>query len=247
MTPPATGPPRRRRAGTCGRWSTPIATSWRRSSPPRRAKTPLPAAIRCSRTTATANQTLVDEPGAGNRVKTRMVYDGRGMLWKRTTGQTDQMLSGGNQRTTITEFDTNGNLRRVIHPAGVDADTAYATAVTRFAIDAAAAVCRIVYIGHWATSRSPSISRSSGPISRRSSGATYEATSTARWRASTGSSRLRSGTTFTSTSRRHRRVSAPSRTQFVTASGSNLALPCRYGTMMRVEPAPGATSGRGPS
>jgi RHS repeat-associated protein len=70
------------------------------------------------------NQTLIDAPGAGNRVKTRMVYDGRGMLWKQTTGQSqDTIAAGGNNRTTITEYDANGNLRRVVNPAGVDEGT----------------------------------------------------------------------------------------------------------------------------
>lgn len=65
------------------------------------------------------NETRVTEPGAapapdgqpGSSVITR-AYDGRDRLWKET-------LHSDQHRTTITEHDPHGNLRRVVKPAGV--------------------------------------------------------------------------------------------------------------------------------
>ncbi len=63
------------------------------------------------------NQTLVDKPGAGSgRIKTERVFDGRDLLWAETTGTSTK-------RTTVTEYDANGNLRREVKPAGVDEAT----------------------------------------------------------------------------------------------------------------------------
>ena len=54
------------------------------------------------------------EPGGPERpVTTRMSYDGRDLPYATTTG------TGSNERSTITEFDPNGNLRREIMPRGV--------------------------------------------------------------------------------------------------------------------------------
>lgn len=67
------------------------------------------------------NQTRVDRPGAasssGGAVDTQTVrrtFDGRDLPWAVTVGE------GGNARTTVTEYDENGNLRRTVNPAGVD-------------------------------------------------------------------------------------------------------------------------------
>lgn len=68
---------------------------------------------------ANGNQVKVTEPGAaptpegnpGWNVITRS-YDGRDRLWKET-------VHGDQLRTTITEHDPHGNLRRVVKPAGV--------------------------------------------------------------------------------------------------------------------------------
>lgn len=81
---------------------------------------------------ADGNQTLVDAPGAQSsdqassmaRRKTKSVYDARGLLWKRTTGFRDAgapapAAGEDQQRTTVTEYDGNGNLRRTVSPRGV--------------------------------------------------------------------------------------------------------------------------------
>ena len=67
------------------------------------------------------NQTEVLAPGAARsdgaeivRRRTRREFDGRGLQWIQTTG------SGSEQRTTITEYDGQGNLRRSVNPTGVD-------------------------------------------------------------------------------------------------------------------------------
>ena len=70
------------------------------------------------------NLTSVDAPGAqssptaglARQVETR-TYDGRDMPWTDTNG------SGANARTTVKEFDGNGDLRREVNPAGVDPAT----------------------------------------------------------------------------------------------------------------------------
>ena len=73
---------------------------------------------------ADGNETRHEEPGSRDapgasldaRV-TRNTYDGRGLLWAQTTG------TGNTERTRVTEFDANGNLRRQVNPAGVARDT----------------------------------------------------------------------------------------------------------------------------
>ena len=60
------------------------------------------------------NQTKVVEPGAdGGDIVTERTFDGRDLKWSETVGTDDP-------RTTLTEYDPNGNLRRTINPAGVD-------------------------------------------------------------------------------------------------------------------------------
>ncbi|HWT94458.1 MAG TPA: RHS repeat-associated core domain-containing protein, partial [Solirubrobacteraceae bacterium] len=83
---------------------------------------------------ADGNQTLVDAPGAQSsdqassmaRRKTKSVFDARGQLWKRTTGWREPTApappAGEDQmRTTVSEYDGNGNLRRTVTPRGVRA------------------------------------------------------------------------------------------------------------------------------
>jgi RHS repeat-associated protein len=71
------------------------------------------------------NLSTVDEPGAENatgstpRRITSTVYDGRGLPWKTTRGV------GDSRRTTVQEFDSNGNLRRVVDPRAVSSDDSY--------------------------------------------------------------------------------------------------------------------------
>lgn len=66
------------------------------------------------------NQTKVDAPGAQLRSGvparhvTRMEYDGRGLVWKRTEGH-----GSSSAHSTIFEHDPNGNLRRVVAPRGI--------------------------------------------------------------------------------------------------------------------------------
>jgi RHS repeat-associated protein len=62
------------------------------------------------------NQTSVTEPGAQSPEVTTEVFDGRGFLWKTTSG------TGNAARTRIVEYDPNGNLRRLVNPLGVDAN-----------------------------------------------------------------------------------------------------------------------------
>lgn len=73
---------------------------------------------------ANGNEISVDAPGAsaipGGEIKRQVMtrrFDGRDLLWAETTG------SGSDSRTTVTEYDPNGNLRRTVKPAGVDEDT----------------------------------------------------------------------------------------------------------------------------
>jgi RHS repeat-associated protein len=70
---------------------------------------------------ADGNRTVVRAPGSKGapadaepavRV-TRRRFDGRGLLWTETTG------TGSRERTVVTEYDGNGNLRRRVNPAGV--------------------------------------------------------------------------------------------------------------------------------
>ena len=71
------------------------------------------------------NQIKVDEPGAAVtttaatelRRVTETVYDGRDLPWKETKfGDVAGEDGGNDSRTTITEYDPLGNLRREIHP-----------------------------------------------------------------------------------------------------------------------------------
>ncbi len=69
------------------------------------------------------NRTQVTAPGAGtgpnaldvDRV-TQTSYDGRGLPWQETIG------TGDDRRTTVKEFDENGNLRRIVNPKGLGSD-----------------------------------------------------------------------------------------------------------------------------
>jgi RHS repeat-associated protein len=70
------------------------------------------------------NLTKTTEPGAkpwpgdpDNNEVTSRVFDGRGLPWKVTTG------FEGDERTSIVEYDENGNLRRLVNPRGVDQTT----------------------------------------------------------------------------------------------------------------------------
>jgi RHS repeat-associated protein len=70
---------------------------------------------------ANGNQTRIDAPGAAStpggadeRWITDRTFDGRDLEWAVTRG------TGQHRRTTVTEFDPNGNLRRTVKPAGVD-------------------------------------------------------------------------------------------------------------------------------
>jgi RHS repeat-associated protein len=48
---------------------------------------------------------------------TAITYDGRDLPWTKTTG------SGTHRRVTATEYDANGNVRRVVNPRGIGATT----------------------------------------------------------------------------------------------------------------------------
>ena len=69
-----------------------------------------------------SNQIKVTAPGAKRTSTqsnpdpriTERTFDGRDLPWTESTGD------GADKRTTITEFDGNGNLRRVVKPNGVD-------------------------------------------------------------------------------------------------------------------------------
>jgi RHS repeat-associated protein len=77
------------------------------------------------------NLVRIVEPGAkgapdaslADRVTAR-VFDGRGMPWKTTVGAV-----AASERTSIVEFDPNGNLRRIVNPRGVNQDTENARVV----------------------------------------------------------------------------------------------------------------------
>jgi RHS repeat-associated protein len=83
---------------------------------------------------ADGNQTRIEAPGArtqldsdnGNETHvTTQVFDGRDLLWKQITAGAvaqrsgSQLDSNPGTRTTITEYDPNGNLRRTVNPSGV--------------------------------------------------------------------------------------------------------------------------------
>lgn len=83
------------------------------------------------------NQTKIVAPGAklssnaasaADRI-TETTFDGRGLPWKRTVGTgTDPDATSSARRTSITEFDPNGNLRRSVSPRGVNQTTLNAVA-----------------------------------------------------------------------------------------------------------------------
>jgi RHS repeat-associated protein len=68
------------------------------------------------------NKTTVDAPAARSpdgtlrRQVTEQSFDGRDLLWTKTTG------TGDEHRTVVTEYDGNGNLRRAVNPMGVGSD-----------------------------------------------------------------------------------------------------------------------------
>jgi RHS repeat-associated protein len=68
------------------------------------------------------NQTEIVEPGATDRNGdeypsiTRQVFDGRDLPWKTTVAAGTPYA-----RTSVTEYDANGNLRRTVNPKGVGA------------------------------------------------------------------------------------------------------------------------------
>jgi RHS repeat-associated protein len=72
------------------------------------------------------NLTRITEPGAKSKPDDgqvspevrRTVFDGRGMPWKSTVGTGDD-----DERTSIVEYDPNGNLRRIVNPRGVNQAT----------------------------------------------------------------------------------------------------------------------------
>jgi RHS repeat-associated protein len=59
------------------------------------------------------NQISISRPGADSgRIVTTREFDGRDLPWTQTVGN----------RTTVTEYDPHGNLRRVVNPPGVGGD-----------------------------------------------------------------------------------------------------------------------------
>ena len=63
------------------------------------------------------NQVKMAEPGAdGGDIVTERTFDGRDLKWSETVGTDDP-------RTTLTEYDPNGNLRRTVNPVGVSSTT----------------------------------------------------------------------------------------------------------------------------
>jgi YD repeat-containing protein len=58
-------------------------------------------------------------PGTPPNQVTNYTYNGRDLLWRTTTG-TVTTGSGADKRTTVTEYDGDGNPIRTVNPAGVD-------------------------------------------------------------------------------------------------------------------------------
>lgn len=80
------------------------------------------------------NKIKEDAPGARRastepleRRITARRYEGRDLLWAETTGTKTTAESDTHKRTTVTEHDPNGNLRRTVNPAGVNEDTGQPT------------------------------------------------------------------------------------------------------------------------
>jgi RHS repeat-associated protein len=82
------------------------------------------------------NQIRIDQPGGADsadgeaqRQVTHRVFEGRDLLWKEitrgeVTGPAEDGLTGGfsglgETRTTLTEYDPNGNLSRTVNPSGM--------------------------------------------------------------------------------------------------------------------------------
>ncbi len=66
---------------------------------------------------ANGNETTITTPSANDgAIVTTRAYDGRDLPWTETVG------TGDHARTSVTEHDPNGNLRREVRPAGVDED-----------------------------------------------------------------------------------------------------------------------------
>ena len=59
---------------------------------------------------------ISEEGGSEQRRITETSYDGRGLPWSTTIG-----AGTAAERTTVQEFDPNGNLRRTVNPKGLDA------------------------------------------------------------------------------------------------------------------------------
>lgn len=72
------------------------------------------------------NRTLIRAPGAEDKQSgyhdrtTCTAYDGSDRPWKTTVGFDTAGSGDGATRTQITEYDAQGNLRRVVNPRGVD-------------------------------------------------------------------------------------------------------------------------------
>jgi RHS repeat-associated protein len=80
---------------------------------------------------ADGNQTCVESPGAApapgqDAVRRQKLtdYDGRGLPWRETTSAStdDCQTPGADARTELSEFDANGNLRRIVAGEGVGGD-----------------------------------------------------------------------------------------------------------------------------
>lgn len=71
-------------------------------------------------TSATSGGAAASDGGSAERRRTQTAYDGRGLPWRETTGT----AGGEDRRTTIREYDANGNLRRVVSGKGVRDHTA---------------------------------------------------------------------------------------------------------------------------
>lgn len=70
---------------------------------------------------ADGNQNSTVAPGPAGDVTTSVDYDGRDLPWRTTvSGGTGDLA---NSRTSISEYDANGNLRRSVNPAGIDSST----------------------------------------------------------------------------------------------------------------------------
>lgn len=72
------------------------------------------------------NRVRVEAPGSPDRTLTLTDHDARGLPWRTTTRAADRAATPDERdgsRTSITEYDANGALRRTVTPAGIDPDT----------------------------------------------------------------------------------------------------------------------------